>query len=67
MNIEFKHIQINNILTNTILPSLLDLADIIQETSSTNLDPRIRTKLENIQTNIRSSQQQTEMKDLMEI
>jgi hypothetical protein len=60
-------IQINNLLTNTVLPSLMDLADIISETS-TDLDPRIRTKLENIQTNIRTTQQQqAEMKDLMEI
>jgi hypothetical protein len=58
-------IQINHLLTTTVLPSLIDLADIIQQTP--NLDSRIRTKLENIQTNIRSTQQQTEMKDLMEI
>jgi hypothetical protein len=58
-------IQINNLLTKTVLPSLFDLVDIIHQTS--NLDPCIRTKLENIQMNIRSSQQQTEMKDLMEI
>jgi len=58
-------IQINNLLTKTILPSLFDLADIIHQTP--NIDSRIRTKLENIQTNIQSSQQQTEMKDLMEI
>ena len=59
--------KINHMLTNTILPSLSDITDIIQETSSTNLDPRVRTKLENIQTRIRSTQQQTEMKDLMDI
>jgi hypothetical protein len=58
-------IQINHLLTNTIFPSLLDLADIIHQTP--NLDPRVRTNLENIQTNIRASQQQTEMKDLMDI
>ncbi len=60
-------IQINNLLTKTILPSLFDIADIIYQTP--NIDSRIRTKLENIQMNIRSSQQQqqTEMKDLMEI
>jgi hypothetical protein len=57
--------QINNLLTKTILPSLFDLADIIHQTP--NIDLRIRTKLENIQTNIRASQEQTEMKDLMEI
>jgi len=59
--------KINHMLTNTILPSLIDITDIIQETSSTNLDLRVRTKLENIQTRIRSTQQQTEMKDLMDI
>ena len=62
--------KINQMLTNTILPSIVDITDIIQETSSTtNLDPRVRTKLENIQTRIRLTQhqQQTEMKDLMDI
>lgn len=63
-------IQINNLLTNTVLPSLFDLADIIHQTP--NLDSRVRTKLENIQMNIRSSQQQQQqqtstMKDLMDI
>jgi hypothetical protein len=58
-------IEINNLLTKTILPSLFDLADIIHQTP--NIDSRVRTKLENIQTNIRASQHQTEMKDLMEI
>ncbi len=57
--------QINNLLTKTILPSLYDLADIIHQTP--NIDSHVRTKLENIQANIRASQQQTEMKDLMEI
>jgi hypothetical protein len=59
--------KINHMLTNTILPSLMDLTDIIQETSPSNLDVRVRTKLENIQTRIRTTQQQTEMKDLMDI
>jgi hypothetical protein len=60
--------KINHIVTNTILPSLLDLTDIIQETSPSNLDVRVRTKLENIQTRIRTTQQQqNEMKDLMDI
>jgi hypothetical protein len=59
--------KINHMLTNTILPSIIDLTDIIQETSSSNLDSRVRTKLENIQTRIRLTQQQTEMKDLMDI
>jgi hypothetical protein len=59
--------KINHMLTNTILPSLLDITDIIQETSPTNLDSRVRNKLENIQTRIRSTQQQTETKDLMDI
>ncbi|CAF5216093.1 unnamed protein product, partial [Rotaria magnacalcarata] len=45
-------------LTNTILPSLLDLTDIIHETASSNIDIRIKTKLENIQTRIRTTQQQ---------
>ena len=58
--------QINHLLTNTILPSLTDLTDILQGTS-THLDARIRTKLDNIRMNIRTSQEQTEMKDLMEI
>lgn len=59
--------KINHMLSNTILPSLLDLTDIIQETSP-NIDPRIKTKLENIQTRIQTTQQQqTEMKNLMDI
>ena len=59
--------QINQLLNETVLPSLIDLSDIIHETSM-NLDPRIRTKLESIRTNIRSTQdQQAEIKDLMEI
>jgi hypothetical protein len=58
-------IQINNLLTKTVLPSLIDLADIIHQTP--NIDASVRTKLENIQTNIRATQQQTEMKDLMDI
>jgi hypothetical protein len=61
--------KINHMLTNTILPSIVDITDIIQESSSTNLDSRVKTKLENIQTRIRLTQhqQQTEMKDLMDI
>ena len=64
--------KLNHTLTNTILPSLLDLTDIIQETAPSNLDSRVRTKLESIQTRIRTTQQdqeqqQTEMKDLMDI
>lgn len=61
--------KMNYMLTNTILPSILDLTNIIQETSSTNLDPQIRTKLDTIQTRIHTTQQQqqTEMKDLMDI
>ena len=61
--------KINQMLTNTILPSLGDITDIIQETSSSNLDARVRTKLENIQVRIRTTlqHQQTEMKDLMDI
>lgn len=59
--------QINQVLNETILPSLIDLSDIIDETS-TNLDSRIRTKLESIRTDIRSTQhQRAEIKDLMEI
>ncbi|CAF1078403.1 unnamed protein product [Adineta ricciae] len=62
--------QINNLLTTTVLPSLVDLAAIIDE--NPNLDSRIRMKLEHIRTTVRSTQQQqqqqqTEMKDLMEI
>lgn len=61
--------KINQMLTNTILPSLGDITDIIQETSSSNLDPRVRTKLENIRLRVRTTiqHQQTEMKDLMDI
>ncbi|CAF4330995.1 unnamed protein product, partial [Rotaria magnacalcarata] len=61
--------KINHMLTNTILPSLLDLTDIIHETASSNIDIRIKTKLENIQTRIRTTQQQqqSEMKNLMDI
>lgn len=61
--------KINQMLTNTILPSLGDITDIIQETSSSNLDPRVRTKLETIQVRLRTTlqHQQTEMKDLMDI
>ena len=64
--------KINHMLTNTVLPSILDLTDIIQETSPSNLDGRVRTKLEAIQTRIQTSQQQqqqqpNEMKDLMDI
>ena len=64
---EHRHqtMQINTLLTQTILPSLADLADIISQTPT--IDTRVRTKLENIQRNIRTSQQQTETKDLMEI
>lgn len=61
-------IQINTLLTQTILPSLADLADIISQTPI--VDSRVRTKLENIQRTIRTGQQQTqqiETKDLMEI
>ncbi|CAF2753756.1 unnamed protein product [Rotaria sp. Silwood2] len=60
-------IQLNNLLTKTILPSFIDLATIIHETP--NLDPHVRTKLENIQMNIRIVQQHKpiDMKDLMEI
>ena len=59
-------IQINNLLTQTVLPSLIDLTDIIHQTP--NIDPSVWTKLENIQTNIRATQQQqTLMKDLMDI
>ncbi|CAF3565709.1 unnamed protein product [Adineta steineri] len=69
--------KINHVVTNTILPSLLDLTDIIQETSvSSNLNSHMKSKLENIQTRIRTTQQQqqyhpqqqqNEMKDLMDI
>ncbi|CAF1078874.1 unnamed protein product [Adineta ricciae] len=61
--------KINHTITSTILPSLMDLTDIIQETSATsNLDVRVKSKLENIQTRIRSTQQQqNDMKDLMDI
>jgi hypothetical protein len=55
--------KINHLLTTTILPSLIDLADIIHQTP--NLDSRVRTKLEYIQSTIQAGQQQTEMKDLM--
>ncbi|UJR16001.1 hypothetical protein I4U23_002918 [Adineta vaga] len=59
--------QINHLLTTTVLPSLFDLTDIIDE--NPNLDSRIRTKLEYIRATIRSTQQQqpSETKDLMEI
>ena len=61
--------QINTLLTQTILPSIADLADIISQTPI--VDSRIRTKLETIQRTIRISQQppppQVETKDLMEI
>lgn len=66
----FQTRKINHMLTNTILPSLIDITDIIQETSATsNVDPRVRTKLEHIQSRIRTTQeeQQTEMKNLMDI
>jgi hypothetical protein len=62
--------KMNHILTNTILPSLVDLTDIIQQTPLSNQDINIRTKLENIKTRIhitQQQQQQTEMKDLMDI
>ena len=66
--------KINQMLTNTVLPSILDLTDVIQETSPSDLDGRVRTKLETIQTRIRTSQQHqqqpqqpNEMKDLMDI
>lgn len=62
---KYQTMQIDNLLTNTVLPSLFDLADIIHQTP--NLNSRVRTKLENIQQNIRSSQQPSEMKDLMDI
>ncbi|CAF0858252.1 unnamed protein product [Rotaria sordida] len=60
-------IQLNNLLTKTVLPSFIDLATIVHETP--NLDSCARTKLENIQRNIQIVQQhkQTDMKDLMEI
>ena len=61
--------RIDHLLTQTVLSSLINSTDIIHETSSTNTDPRIWTKLESIRTNLRSTQvqQQMEMKDLMEI
>lgn len=64
---EHRHqtMQINTLLTQTILPSLADLADIISQTPT--LDSRVRTKLENIQRNIRPSHPTSETKDLMEI
>jgi hypothetical protein len=63
-----QHTQrINHLLTDTVLPSLLDLSDIIQDTSA-HLDVRIQSKLESIRKNIRCTQeQQPEVKDLMEI
>jgi len=68
----FQTRKINHMLTNTILPSLVDLTDIIQQTPSSNQDINVRTKLENIKTRIhitqqQQQQQQTEMKDLMDI
>jgi hypothetical protein len=63
--------RINHMLTNTVLPSIIDLTDIIEETSSSNFDGRLRTKLEQIQTRIRATQQSqqhpNDMKDLMDI
>ena len=59
--------KIHDILTKSVLPSLLDLTDIIQETTESKVDERVRTKLEHIQTRIRTTQQPNEMKDLMDI
>ena len=59
--------KIHDMLTKSVLPSLLDLTDIIQETTTSKVDERVRTKLEDIQTRIRTAQQPNEMKDLMDI
>lgn len=58
--------RLNSMLTETVLPSLIDLTDIINETSM-HMDSRIRLKLETIRTSIRTIKQQPEIKDLMEI
>ena len=57
-------IQINNLLTKTILPSLIDLTAIIHEIP--NLDPHIRAKLEYILTTIQQ-QKPIEMKSSLDI
>ncbi|CAF4998398.1 unnamed protein product, partial [Rotaria socialis] len=49
-------LQINNLLTRTVLPSFMDLAAIIHETP--NLDSHVRSKLNVIQMNIRIAQKQ---------
>lgn len=64
--------KINQMLTDTVLPAILDITDIIHETSPQPLDERVRTKLETIQHRVRSSQQMpflptTETKDLMDL
>lgn len=63
--------KINQVINQTILPSLMDLTDIIQETSPPGaLDSRAQSKLATIQTRIRSTQQHShpnEMKNLMDI
>ncbi|CAF2073435.1 unnamed protein product [Rotaria magnacalcarata] len=60
-------IQINNLLTRTVLPSFMDLATIIHETP--NLDSHVRSKLNAIQMNIRIAQQQKpiDINDVMDI
>lgn len=57
--------RIDYLLTQTVLPSLINSTAFIHETSSTKTDPRIWTKLDSIRTNLRSAQvqQQMEMKD----
>lgn len=58
----------NKILTETILPSMMDLTTIIQQTPSLSADEQIQERLRNIQTRIdRSQQQPNETKDLMDI
>ena len=63
--------RINNLLTNTVLPSIVDITDIISETLPRPVDERIQTKLERIQTGIRLTQQSSpsaiETKDLMDL
>lgn len=63
--------RINNLLTNTVLPSIIDITDIISETLPQPVDERIQTKLERIQSGIRLTQQSSpsaiETKDLMDL
>ena len=61
-------LKINQMLNDTIIPSIIDLTDIIQHSPAIQADGQVRTKLVDIQKRIRNSQEQPiEMKDLMDI